>query len=140
MYRLTCMLFLLLLLGAVHGCRVSVLEPILESHPTPPPVEKAERWPSPSGELEVVVLTRNGGATVAYWTDVHVVIAGSEPQGEPLILASRVRDLDVAWTSDQKAVLKVSQAQVFRQKRECLVGEPPRKVGLDFHVPAAGRL
>ncbi len=140
MYRFGCLVMVLLVFSAVHGCKVGLLEPVLEATPSPPPVERVERWPSPSGGLEVVVLTRNGGATVAYRTDVHVVEAGGEPQGEPLILASRVRDLNVEWASEQQVVLKASQAQVFRLKREFLVAGSGPKVRLELQVPNAGRL
>lgn len=132
--RLAVPVALLVALAVFLWLSVATLTPIHNALLQPPPIEKTERWPNPSHTLEAVVLTRNGGATVAYRTDIHVVPFGESPQGDPLILADHVEDLKVLWTSDQEVELHAQTARLFRIRHGCVVGNPPKPISIQLFI------
>ena len=112
-----------------------------------PSKEVVERYPSPDGAAEAVVLEINGGATVAYAYSVCVRSKESNSEMIEVALMDRVssvyeRGPKISWDNAQTLVIQFQKAQVYSFKNSAwLRTSPPfRVVGVRLEHPPEGFL
>lgn len=77
--------------------------------------EVALRVPSPSGEKDAVIYSRNCGATTGFNTQLQIVSAGSQPRGSnaALVMDGTI-PLKLVWRSDSALMVTgIGQGRIF---------------------------
>lgn len=80
----------------------------------PGPPEVQMRVSDPTGSLDAVSVMRGTHATDPTLWEVHVVPRGEAPGHDPVFRANRVRDLALAWNSENVLTVSAKEARAFR--------------------------
>jgi hypothetical protein len=77
-------------------------------------VSEIQRFRSPDGKLEAVLVERQTGATVSTPTELYLVNVGQRIGENPVFVADKTNGLILKWTSPSTITIWYSKARIFR--------------------------
>ena len=82
----------------------------------------SERKASPSGDLEMIIESRDCGATTSNVKKVYIVKKNQEPSfsNSSVLSVDKFEDLNIAWGSDEKITISYSKANIHEFKNHWL--------------------